>query len=116
MLDIEAAVISYLSENLDCKAYASVPNPRPERFVTVERTGGRSEEQSAIDFPTVAVQSWDTTRLRAQRLASEVDALMAAMPFEVTNVMHSERNSLYSFPDPDSEQARYQGVYDLVTT
>lgn len=116
MVDIEGAVIAYLGDALsldDCTVYAEVPNPRPEKFVTVERTGG-SDLEKFVDQPTLAVQSWAPTRYEASELARDVDALLLDMPGEVINVMGCDRNSLYNFPDPDSRQARYQGVYDLV--
>lgn len=116
MVDIELEVIRYLTESLDCTAYAEVPNPRPDRFVTVERTGGTQTLMGAVDRPIVAVQSWERTRREAERLSAEVDALMLAMPLDVMNVMGCDRNSLYNFPDPDSGQSRYQGLYELVTT
>lgn len=115
MMDVEAAVIAYLTENLDCTAYAEVPSERPERFVTVERTGGGSIFHGGVDRPTVAVQSWETSRAKASALAVEVDALMARIADSVENVMGCELNSLTNFPDPDSEQSRYQGLYELVT-
>lgn len=115
MLDIEAAIIGYLSKHLDCPVYADVPNPRPERFVTVERTGGGSMMNGAVDQPTVAIQSWETTRAKAANLAYDVDDFMAFITNEVTNVMGCSLNSLYNFPDPDSRSARYQGIYDLTT-
>lgn len=116
MVDIEREIIAYLTERLDCTAYAEVPNPRPDRFVTVERTGGIQDVYGAVDYPTVAVQSWETSRAKAAALAYDVDQLMLEMPIDVTNVMGSDRNSLYNFPDPDSEQSRYQGIYELSTT
>lgn len=114
MLDIELAIIDYLKELVEWPVVADVPNPRPERFVRIERTGG-SDLERYVDQPTVAVQSWAPTRFEASVMAQDVDALLLDMPGEVMNVMSCERNSLYNFPDPDSKQARYQGVYDFVT-
>lgn len=116
MMDIEATVIAYLTERLDCTAYAEVPNPRPERFVTVERTGGTQTLMGAVDRPSVAVQSWEASRAKAQALASTVDALMLSMPLEVENVFDCDRSGPYNYPDPDSRQSRYQAIYELVTT
>lgn len=116
MLDIERAAIEYLDANLACGVYAEVPNPRPLRFVTVERTGGATDERGAVDRPMLAVQSWDQTRFGASTLSQTVDLLMANMPDEVENVCDCDLNSLYNFPDPDSGQPRYQGLYQLVTT
>lgn len=114
MIDIEAEIIAYLSGVLELPIVADVPNPRPERFVLVERTGG-SDLEKYVDCPTVAVQSWAPTRFEASTVSRDVDALLLDMPGEVLNVMSCERNSLYNFPDPDSRQARYQGVYEFIT-
>lgn len=116
MLDIERAVIDYLGSNLASGVYAEVPNPRPLRFVTVERTGGATAEHGALDRPMVAVQSWDQTRFGASTLSQTVDLLMAQMPDEVENVFDCDCDGIYNFPDPDSGQPRYQAIYDLVTT
>lgn len=113
MVDIEAAIIAYLRE-FDYEAFADVPNPRPDYFITVERTGGGDLEKD-IDLPTVAVQSWSPTRYEASLLSKDVDALLLDMPGEVEDVMNCERDTLYNFPDPDSKTARYQGVYNFVT-
>lgn len=115
MTDITALTIAYLTNALECEVFAEVPNKAPEVFVTVERTGGGAEMYGAIDHPTLAVQSWAKTQLDAYDLAAQVDGLMLAMPFDETNVFDCERNSLYNFPDPDSRQSRYQGVYELTT-
>lgn len=109
-MNIEATIISYLNGN-GFKAYADVPNPRPESFVTVERTGGTSDSV-VLDRPTVAVQAWAKTRYEASELMLAVDDCMRNVVSE-KNVTRCKRNSMYNYPD--SNQARYQAVYDLVT-
>lgn len=109
-MNVEAEIIRYLS---DCgiKAYADVPNPRPDEFVTVELTGG-TIEYGRVGRPTVAIQSWSRSRYSASELAIRVDSLMRDI-VSVPTFARCRRNSLYNFPD--EAQARYQGVYDLVT-
>lgn len=113
MGDIEATAIAYLTRALGVPAYAEVPRNRPDRFVTVERTGGGTER--GIDWPTLAVQSWAPSRHEASALARCVDEAMLAMPDEVPSVPSCESQSIYNFPDPDSGGSRYQGVYNLTS-
>ena len=110
-MNIEATIISYLNEN-GIKAVSDVPKDRPERFVTVERTGG-THDSVVLDRPTVAVQAWASTRYEASELMMEVDALMRNL-VSVEGVNRCKRNSLYNYPD-ESGHPRYQAVYDLVT-
>lgn len=115
MLDVIAELIPYLRGAVGVDAYAEVPRERPERFVTLERTGGGAEVFGAIDRPTLAVQSWAPTNYSAFALATAVDAAMLAAPWHVANLMSCERNTLHNFPDPDSRSPRYQGLYELTT-
>ena len=67
------------------KAFVQVPATRPEKFVTVERTGGKIDafsEQTAS-----AIDSWPMTE------PSVADATV---------------ESLYDFADPDSRSQRFQ--------
>lgn len=113
MVDIEATIIAYL-KNAGYAAYADVPNPRPETFVTVERTGG-GLDSLVIDRPTVAVQSWANTRLEASKLSMEVDGHLRQMALAIPDVCYVERDSLYNWPDEYGNNARYQGVYHITT-
>lgn len=115
MLDAIAALIPYLEGAVGCPAYARVPRERPDRFVTLQRTGGAAEVHGLIDRPTMAVQSWAPTETEAYDLAAAVDAAMLRAPDHVRNLMSCERNTLHDFPDPDSRLPRYQGLYELVT-
>ena len=53
---IEATLIGYLRNELGVHVSASVPRDRPQRFVTVERTGGALDQFR--DLPMFAVQAW----------------------------------------------------------
>lgn len=108
-MNIEAVIIEHL-RGFGFDAYADVPKPRPERFVTVERTGGRSKY--GIDYPTVAIQAWASTRYEASELIKEVDSVMPNLVAH-PEVNRCQRGNMYNYPDED--QARYQAVYDLVT-
>lgn len=110
-MKIEAYLVSHLSEAVGYTVRADVPNPRPERLVTVSRTGGGSDS-TVLDRPTVAVQCWAPTRSEAADMALEVESVMDALP-ETPWCTRSEKNSDYYFPGEGGEP-RWQLVYDLV--
>lgn len=95
----------------DCAAlvgvgvYGSIPETRPERFVTVERTGG--QVSGLVDYPTFAVQCWGESRAEAAALASRATQALQSL-VSYPQVASISVDSLYNFPDPDSRQARYQ--------
>ena len=109
--DVKAHIIGYLTANTSVKAYGQVPATRPQRFITVELTGESSDIWR--DSPTLAVQCWAGSDSEAAALSLEVKAAMQDFQYE-GHIRKVSQNSRYSFPDPDSRQARYQIVYDLV--
>ena len=109
-MKVEAALVAYLSDALRCPVKADVPNPRPDKLVTVERTGGGSDGK-AIDRPTVAVQCWAGTRSEALALSQEAERAMDALPSQ-NWCYRSSKNSDYYFPG-EGDEPRYQLVYDL---
>lgn len=110
-MDVEALVVSYLSQAMDCLVCTDVPNPRPTKVVTVERTGGTS--WAGVDRPSLAIQCWAETRVDSASLAyavrealSDIDALNEIGGISV--------DSLYNFPSEKGEP-RYQLVANLVS-
>lgn len=105
-VDSTARLIAHLGARLaGVPVHGEVPATRPPRFVTVERVGGPQDRLG--DHPLFAVQAWADTKARAALLADETaEAIRTWIRApEVADVVVS---SLYSFPDPDSRQARYQ--------
>lgn len=111
-MNIEASIRSYLREN-GIPAEVFVPRPRPDMFVSIERTGGNLSNV-VLDHPMIVIQSWAQSRYEASELAYRVDHLMGSISDNDPHICDCKRNSLYAFPDPESEQPRYQAVYDLV--
>ena len=107
---VEEAVRNWLVD-MGYSAYVRVPKDRPQRFVTVERTGGGVENM--VDYPLVAVQAWAQTQAEAEEDASAIRmvALMGVLPEGV----HSMRVNAgpYKFYDEDSMQPRYQVVFNV---
>lgn len=111
-MDIEAAVMRHLREHVDCGVYAVAPSPEPARFITVERTGGATDNV-IIDRPTLAIQCWATSVQEASELAWEVDKLIPSLR-SIDGIRWASRNSLYRFPAEDNKP-RYQIVVEIVS-
>ncbi len=113
MFDIERALIEWLPEKVGCECLAEAPDPRPDRFVTVERTGG--EASLGVDRPKLAVQAWGAGPEDASALALAVRDALVLDFWELPEVCRCAVSSVYRFPDPDSGQARYQLDVEAVT-
>lgn len=88
------------------KAFVQVPASRPEKFVTVERTGGKIDAFS--DSPTFAVQAWAPTKAEAAALAEQTASAIDSWPMTEPSVADATVESLYDFADPDSRSQRFQ--------
>lgn len=114
-MDGETLVVQWLNADealKDAPASLSVPPDRPERFVTVERTGGA--EDFCRSMPTMAVQAWCLSgRYEAARLAGLVrDRLMGITA--VDEVADVSVESVVHFPDPGPPfTERYQILIQL---
>lgn len=113
MTNVEECVIAALSEALDVPVSADVPGTlpedRPEEFVTVELIRSSDEHYGAIEHAQLAVQTWAKTRLRACALGGSVKrAMYSRLRYPITSV---RRTNHYNFPAEGSP--RYQGVYEI---
>lgn len=88
------------------KAFVQVPASRPEKFVTIERTGGKIDAFS--DAPTFAVQAWAPTKAEAAALAAQAAIAIDGWPKTAPEVADATVESLYDFADPDSRSQRFQ--------
>lgn len=105
--DVVAALVAWIPAAVGVPAFAEVPEKRPGEFVTVERTGGGFS--LGIDRPALAVQAWGQSNAGAADLALRLrDAIALRCAREVPQVCRATVEGLYSFPDPDSRQSRYQ--------
>ena len=112
MLNIEAALVAFLDRELAEDVSADVPEERPERFVTIERTGGPRD--TFRDLPSVAAQAWAENRYQASELCIRLADAIERFAFE-PGIARVEVGSSYNFPDPDSKQSRYQVTASFVT-
>ena len=107
---VEEAVRNCLVD-MGYSAYVRVPKDRPQRFVTVERTGGGVVDM--VDMPMIAVQTWAQTQAEAEEDAAAIR--MVALVGNLPEGVHSMRvnSGPYKFYDEDSMQPRYQIVFDV---
>lgn len=101
-----AALIAYLARRFPGTSVSNrVPEDRPRRFITVERTGG--QRTHLWDYPMFAVQAWAATEAEASALADEVAVAILDWQREAF-VAYSDVRSVYAFPDPDARVPRFQ--------
>lgn len=112
MINFEALVIGYLNgQALGVDAFADIPADRPERFITVERTGGGRDR--FVDRPQAVVQVWADSRAGASELADTVAASLQGMT-TLPEVGRVTVESVVNFPDV-SGHPRYQIFITAVT-
>ena len=112
-LNAQAAVRGYLARALGVPVCVSVPNPRPEKCVTVRREGGHIQGDKPRDKPGIGVYA--ATEAQAADLASEVSALMLEA-HRLDGVADVQEEAFYSSPDLESDTPRWYGSYTLTTT
>lgn len=111
--DVMGALCAYLPGKLGVPCSSTVPDPRPDEFVTVERTGGGYS--LGKDEPNLAVQCWAETEGAAYTLALAAREALRMSREHIAQVCGVEIGSIYSFPDPDSGAWRYQIDVYMVT-
>lgn len=96
------------------EAHTDIPETRPTSFITIERVGGGYAD--VRDLPMVAIQCWAQSRYAASELAIDVAGELKNLAHVHPSVARVRIESNINFPDPDSNQARYQVTVSLVTT
>lgn len=99
-MDVEQSVKDWLDASpklVDWPVMRTVPPNRPDRFITVERTGGGQGRFSAT--PIVSIQVWAETRAEAAYTAGLVSVRMLDMT-ELADVADTNVESLVNLPFP----------------
>jgi len=119
--DVEDLVRAHLAAELPnhgqaASVYVTIPNPRPDRFVTVPRVGGPTRNV-VVDMPTLSVSSWGATPKQAHDLAQVVRGLINALPGQVLDgypvYRVSEMTGPANLPDSVSGQPRYLQAFSV---
>ena len=108
---IEITLYDYLRQALDVPVFTEIPADKPERYVTMEKTGSSLENH--IYSATFAIQSYAGSLLGAAELNESVKGAMLMAPVSVSDIISVSLNSDYNYTDPGTAQYRYQGVFDI---
>lgn len=114
-MNITATVVQWLNScpalvEAGLKASATVPKNRPDRFITVERTGGQID--TFRDLPNLAIQVWGRSVAECEDLSNLLRRQLPEL-VEVPEIAKVSLGSTYNWPDPDSGQSRWQTVVSL---
>lgn len=106
----EEFFVQFLSARLTVPVLGDIPSPMPQRFVTVEQLGSRSQDK--LYHPRIAVQSWAESRAEAAKLNELVKQAMTHAA-ESAAVSSCKLESDYNFPELDLKAPRYQAIFEL---
>lgn len=110
-MNIETKLIKYLSKALDTEdVYLEVPETGIKKFIVIDRTGSSTADM--IYTAQIAIQSYDSTRLKASELNEEVKAAMDDFMYE-DGVSDCRLMTDYNFTNTARKQHRYQAVYSI---
>lgn len=112
--DAAKVVIDYLADEFDDRdetavVVGAVPNPRPNKFVRVMRTGG-PRINPVVDRPLITVEAWaddpDVAGQLARLSRGLIHAMRGTVQGGVTCYRIDEAAGPADLPDPDSAQSR----------
>lgn len=113
-IPFECELVQWLSaqpELAEIPVSTDVPADRPDRFVSVERTGG--ERTKILDRPELAIQCWAQSSVAAAELADMLVDVVLPRVYELADLGAFSINSIYNYP-LDETQPRYQITADAV--
>lgn len=108
------AIVEYLNDRYedfdsDATAHTMVPDPRPDEFVTVKRTGGFQKDRVIFDA-TLQFEAWGTDDDSASDLADLTYGLVHALRGRENDVVFYRVVDIGgpgNLPDPESDQSRF---------
>jgi len=108
---IEVVLLNYLSTVLaPIPVYTEIPAERPEKFVTLEKTGG--SRMNLLETATIAFQCWAGSLYEAADLCRTVKSVMDAS-IALDDISRAEYVSDYNYTDSARKEYRYQTVYQI---
>lgn len=116
--DIEAVLVTHLEPLVGVPVSTRVPNPRPDEFVRLHRVGGVRRDL-VTESPMVLVEAYAATSTRARDLGALALRHVHVMPdTDVEGAVIRrirEVGGLQSFPDPETDDPRYQFTVQIDT-
>lgn len=105
--DVEGMVIGFLTPRVDARVSTKVPNPRPDTFIRVWRSGGAALNR-IYDLAHVTVTAWGTSTVDAERRAAAARSALLSEASGMPLVRGTEEvGGLYYDPDPSTGKDRY---------
>ena len=107
-MPFEYELVQWLSRQPELKnipVSSQPPAERPNRFITVERTGG--SQDTLTDAPSLAIQCWARSEVEAAWVSELVMTIVFPRVYELPDVAKFTVGSVYSYP-LDETQPRYQ--------
>ncbi|MFJ8760845.1 hypothetical protein [Streptomyces cyaneofuscatus] len=119
MPDAVAVITAYLRERLAAHGTpvpvaSHVPNPRPARFVRVERIGGAATSP-VTDRPRLDIEAWGADEGDAHDLVQLCRAVLGAARgrYQATTLARPATGGPQWLPDKESGQPRYVFTFDV---
>lgn len=107
-LNIEAALIQFITGQVRVDAGVDIPSPRPGEYVQVNRVGGTADH--ITDHPMVTFYVWAASWPAAEELAAltrrRVQSLLRFGDIPIYRIR--EIGGLSRAPDPEDGNPRYQ--------
>lgn len=115
MNDVESVVVAWLTSIVD-DAYpvsGDIPDPRPESFITVDRTGG-PREAMVLDRAEILIEVYHkTSRTAARNTAQDIADKLRELEAYNDNLTRARVNSLVNLTDTIGQYQRYQVYCDI---
>lgn len=116
MDNVETIVIAWLNSLADHATYPAsgdIPEPRPDSFITVDRTGG-PRESMVLDKAEILIEVYHkTSRLAASNKANAIGDVIIQLEAYNDNITHADINSIVNLPDLVGQYQRYQVYCDV---
>lgn len=114
--DATDVVCRLLDPVLPVPVRSKVPNPRPDSFVTIRRTGGPRKDL-VTDNAQITVEAWAETEEEAHDLAqvarAHIGAASGSVVAGVAIYRVTEQAGPGILPDPVSDQPRYSQTFNI---
>lgn len=114
MDNIETIVIAWLKTfNGDYDVHGDIPKTRPDKFITVDRTGG-PRESMVLDRSEILVEVYDkNSRLEASEKANQIADLAHELLAYNDDITRAKVNSVVNLADTINQYSRYQVYLDV---
>jgi len=114
MANVEVLVREWLNTlEAGYPAVGDQPNPRPKKYITIDRTGG-PREFMVLDNAEILIEVYDKdSRLDASNKAAAIADVMVELEAFNENITHASVNSVINLDDTIGQYHRYQIYCDI---